>query len=85
MAQTFVAVPEEEWRELKRLMGEVKEMLGKEKQTEWLTQDQTAELLHTSVSTVYRLRQKGALEASYIGHMVYISRASIDRMLMANT
>lgn len=85
VAQTFVAVPEEEWRDMKRLMGEVRELLNEKKPKEWLSITEACELLHASRESVYRMRRNGLLSAATVGHMVYISRESIDNMLAANT
>ncbi len=81
MTQTFVTIPEEEWRSMLTLMGELKQLLAEKKPKEWLSKEETCSRLNISSTTFARYREKGLLCTSQIGRKVYVLSTDVEKLM----
>lgn len=49
---------------------------------EYLTRQQTADLLHVDLSTIHNLRQRGVIKACQIGGRVLIRRSDLENKIV---
>ena len=86
----FIGItPQELVKEIKdSLIPELRAELSKEfepkKPTEYLTRSEVRELLKIDLSTLWRWKRNGTLQAYAINNRVYFKRSEIDDVLNAN-
>ncbi len=67
---------------VKKQLDEIKKEFQPKQPTEYLTRNETAELLNIDLSTLHNWTKQGKLNAYGIGYRVYYKRAEIENALV---